>query len=413
MKCRNPNGRRRGAAVVVVLVAVSVLGTLSLAMLSQVGSSFRLNQSVRDKTGARYLAEAGLAEAIDSLRQGGTGDLGSNPERIDYGGGDYWVETNDLGSGVMSVVSTAVQGRSVTRVELVIENENSAFFTWGAFGDEGLALDSNAHVDSYDSRLGTYDDQTPGDSGHVGSNADIYLDQNATVNGNAVPGPTGTVTVDGNAVVTGSTTPADTTQEMPPIDLPSTTSSGPLTVAGNTTYSLPAGDHAFDAFELGHGATLEVEGPATVVFQSANLLSNSEVHVDATNGPVEFFVVNDFLMNSNTLMASTTLSPEDLTLHLLSDNVINPDEDVDLDDVELESNSQLYGSIYAPDAYIEVNSNFELFGSLISRAVRLDSWARVHFDMALLEVREDETSGPSFTKVAWRELPVSRAEIQW
>jgi len=99
-------------------------------------------------------------------------------------------------------------------------------------------------------------------------------------------------------------------------------------------------------------------------------------------------------------------------LNLLSDNVINPDEEVDLDDVDFESNAELHGVVYAPNAHVEIDSNFQLFGSLVARSVRLSSWSRIHFDEALREVDGDESES-GFTRLTWRERPVSAAEIQW
>lgn len=403
------------------MVMVTSLGTLSLAILSTVGSSYRLNRQVRTESAARYVAEAGVAEAIYDLSQGGDGSLGGAKQRLDYGGGTYWVETQALGGSLLSLVSTGLDGTSAARIQVVLDLSAGSLFSWGAFGDEGLSMSSNTHIDSYDSGAGTYADQAVNGSGadtyanqngNVGSNGSVTLDQNATVNGSAIPGPSGTTTVSDNAEVTGSTSPAPITSEMPMIEVPPTVSSGDLTINANNTYTLPPGEHAFDAFKLKNGATLIVQGPATVVFQSALLRAGSEVQVDASGGPVQFYVIEDFLMNANTMFAAVSRIPADLDLFLLSDNVINPDAPVDLDDVDFESNSEFYGTIYAPNAHITINSNFELYGSLVARAVVLDSWARIHFDEALLESSQESESF-TFFKVFWTELPVAYSEIAY
>lgn len=108
-------------------------------------------------------------------------------------------------------------------------------------------------------------------------------------------------------------------------------------------------------------------------------------------------------MNSNTLIASTTMTPADVAINLLSDNIIDPGLEVDLDEVDFDSNAELYGTIYAPNASVVINSNFELFGSLMARAVHLDSNSKIHFDEALLKADSDEEL--QFEAVAWRQLP--------
>lgn len=420
VRTRSTSERRRGSALIVTAVMVAGLGTLSLALLSSVGSSHRLDRQVREETASRYIAEAGLSEAYYDLLVGGTGALGQAQQRVEYAGGEYWVEREDLGGGRISLVATAVEGKAASRVQLVLEEDTRSFWSYGAFGDEGLSLSSNAHVDSYDSRLGTWADQAVSGSGSdayaltngdVGSNQDVGLDQNATVVGDAVPGPGGTATLLGKAEVTGSTSPAKSKMSMPEIDLPAVASAGPLDVGTNTSLVIPSGDHAFDDFRLGTGSKVLVEGPARVVFQRAELDKNSQLWVDPTDGPVEFYVIDDFVMSSNTLFAATDYSPGNVALYLLSDNVVNPDANVDLDEVDFESNAEFYGTIYAPNAQVEINSNFALFGSLVARKVLLDSWSRVHFDEALLAADDDDDGPPDYGLLAWQELTVSYQDI--
>jgi hypothetical protein len=409
--------RRRGAAVVTVLVAVGVLGTLSMAMLGSVGSSFRLNKSIRDQVGAHYLAEAGLAEAVDDLRRGGLGDLGSNQQRIGFGGGDYWVESEDLGDGLTSIVATGVQGRSVSRLELVLNASGDTLFSWGAFGDLGLTLDANAHVDSYNSSNGPYNptngsgnDKYDSAEGAVGANGSIMLDTNSLVFGDAVPGPVGSVILNGKSAVAGSTTPNTALVDLPPIDMPVITSSGDWSPTGNA--SLPAGDHAFDTFTLGSNATLTITGPARILSSNMLVLSNSKIIVDSTSGPVEFYVADDFVMSSNTTISAINGVPGDVGVYLETDNILDPDVTVDLDQVDFDSNAKLYGTVYAPNAAIDINSNFELFGSLVAKSVALDSNSYIHFDEALRN-SGGGSNGVDFVRVAWRERSVPASEIQW
>ena len=117
----------------------------------------------------------------------------------------------------------------------------------------------------------------------------------------------------------------------------------------------------FDLLRIDSNDDLTIIGPATIVATDMAMRSNAELTIDATNGPVEFFVLDDFVLDSNTLVASTTLTPADVTFNLLSDNIIDPNVNIDVDYVDFNSNAQLYGTIYAPNAAIDINSNFELF----------------------------------------------------
>lgn len=393
----------------VVIMLTSLLAVL-MTLQVMLTSSFKEARGSKEEINAVFIAEAGLSAAVFDLRNGGTGNLGAEAE-VDYAGGAYSVTATDEGDGTFTLMATGSDGPSSARVELVLGQSTVSRFQWAAFGDEEMFLASNAMVDSYDSSAGLYGDQDVNGSGNdsyansdgdVGSNGNIELSQNSVIHGDAVPGPGGSTTIiGGNAGVDGSTAPNSSTVEMPPIDVPVIASSGALSISGSST--LASGAYHFDSLDVAVGSTLTVTGPATLVFGSFLLRSNSEFRVDASAGPVEVYVIDDFVMNSNTLVASLTYTPVDLMFNLLSDNVIDPDLNVDLDEVDFESNAQLYGTIYAPNAAIEINSNFELFGSIVSRRLALNSNAQVHYDESLMSATSSNDPGDLET-IAWRVL---------
>jgi len=389
---------RRGGTIVFVTVFLTALTGMAFSLMTISLGSMGEQRGEREKLDAVFAAEAALGEAVFELETGGDGALGSAQQGIPFGSGTYWVTATDLGGGSTRLLATSRTERSEAQIELVLQEVITNMFAWAAFGDESLSLDSNAMVDSYDSSQGTYDsqevngngnDRYANPNGHVGSNGDILASSNSAVHGDATPGPDSTTTIVGNAEVSGATAPMPNSMELPPITVPVFASSGELVVASGTT-SIGPGDHHFDRLYIDTTATVMVTGPATLVFGSFELRSNSEFRVDATNGPVEIYVIDDFVLSSNTLVASTTYTPSDIRFNLLSDNVINPELEVELDEVEFESNAMLYGTVYAPNAAIEINSNFELFGSIVSRSLLLDSNSQVHFDEALLNAANQQ-----------------------
>jgi hypothetical protein len=389
---------RNGGVLVMAAFAVTVMAILAVSVTA-VGRSATNEQSGSDRRiAAQCQAEAGLAAALLDLSKNGTGDVGSEQVPVAYAGGSYWVTATDLGNGFKSLTSTATANQSSERLQLVVKKLNTSIYRWAAFGDTGVTLASNARVDAYNSALGSYASQAINGSGssayaiadgNVGSNANILDKQNSKVWGSVVPGPTSTASVIGNATVSGTTTPATSLQVMPVIEWPTLSSLGPLTLAKNGTKNLGPGEFRYKTTTLGTGATLAVTGPATLVFDSLALASQAKLSVDASEGPVSIYVQNNFVMSSNALVASTTKKPRDVSLFLNSDNIIDPDGIVDLDQIDFNSNSQLFGTIYAPHASVTINSNFEIFGALIAKSVWLDSNSRVHFDEQLLEIEDD------------------------
>jgi hypothetical protein len=168
--------------------------------------------------------------------------------------------------------------------------------------------------------------------------------------------------------------------------------------------SIPASQRAYDSITVGANRTLTIVGPASFVVGNLTLRSGSRIAVDASHGPVELIVLDNFVMNSNTQIGSTTSRPQDVMLRLLSDNVINPDVRVTLDDVDFDSNSRIYGTIYAPTAAITFDSNFELFGAIIGRSIDIDSNSRFHFDEALIDATA--SGPPTYETICWRDIPL-------
>jgi Tfp pilus assembly protein PilX len=409
---------KRGVSLLAVSMVMVSLALLSLAMFRVVDSSTRTQKGGREEVSARYVSEAGLSVAVMNFSQGMDIDqlpMGSVQNPVEFGSGEFWVGVNDLGGSLYELTSTGVENGVGSQIKVVMQEVSDNLHVWAAFGDEGLTMDSNAQVDSYNSGLGSYSSQDVNgngsksyalSNGHVGSNEDAEADSNVKVHGNLVPGPSGTAIVTGNAAISGTTSPAASLVDMPAVTAPSYTNMGDLDLDGSGTGPfvsyIPSGNHSFGDVVVDDGNAMII-GPATVVFDSFEMNSNGGLFADTTNGPVEIYVLNDFVMSSNTTLAPVDRIPSGLQLTLLSDNVVDPGMNVDLDDVDFDSNAEFYGTLYAPEAKVEINSNFELFGSLIARSVHLDSNSKVHFDEALLTAQNNQER--EFVTVAWRHVP--------
>jgi hypothetical protein len=270
-------------------------------------------------------------------------------------------------------------------------------------------MSSQAKIDSYNSTLGTYASQAvngsgsntwANDDGNVGSNGSIEVKQNAIVMGDAIPGELSTISVVGNATVSGSTANASSSVTFPPIVVPTIPSAGNMTYAANTT--LAAGNYHFGTTTININKTVTVMGPATLVFDSFEMKSGSNLRIDSSAGPVDIYVIDNFIMNSNTLLASLDFDPRDVRVNLLSDNIIDPAIQIILDNLVLDSNGRLFGTIYAPDAKVGIESNFEVFGAVIAEEVLLASNSRVHYDEALGEMIP--AGQQRYTCLSWRAL---------
>lgn len=421
------NGTQAGGALVMVAIATAVMATLSFSVLALSMAGASEQRTSKEQMSARFVCEAGLSEAVYELavssavsaailQQGGQGeqpgDVGSEEDPSELGDGTFWVDATPMGGMQTRLVATGEVDRAGERIELTIREVVHTKYLWGAFGDVDMSMSSNARVDSYDASASSYAAQAVNNdgsntyaakNGDVGSNNDVGFSMNAKVWGDAVPGPTGSTNISGsNVKISGTTLPNTETVALPPIEVPPI-ASAPAVVFDGATNALGPGDIAFDSLVVNGNSHVQVTGPARIVVGDFQLKSGSTFMIDASAGPVELYVLNDFLLNSNTTLAPTDFLPKNLEVLLLSDNIIDPAVTVDLDTVDFDSNAKLYGTFYAPDAYIDVNSNFELFGSMVARKVRLRSNSLVHYDESLATTKKDEES--TWEIVCWRLLP--------
>jgi hypothetical protein len=407
-KQASTGAQRRGSAMVMVTFATAVLATLSFSILAVSLAGMKEQRGSKEDMRARYVCEAGLSEAVFELSKGNGGNVGSAQQPVAYDGASYWVQATALPNKQVRLVGTGDSDRAGARVEMTLQGTTHTIFVWGAFGDTSMVMDSNARVDSYDSTLGTYASQVSGSgtsahadsNGDIGSNNSVTLKSNTKVWGDATPGPSGVTTqIGGSTSISGSTMPMAEPIEMPVIEVPIIPSLGNKNVVLPLT--LPSGDYHYNNFTVNSSVT--VVGPARIVFENFELKSNSTFLVNAAAGPVEVFVMDDFILGSNTQMRPTDNSPKNLQVNLLSDNIVDPGIVVQLDEITFDSNAKFYGTLYAPDSYVAIESNFELFGSLVAKKVLLNSNALVHFDEELLDTGKPEDT--TYEILCWRALP--------
>lgn len=402
---------RRGSALVYALVVAVVMAGLCMALLfTNLGTS-RARSQTQTAQRSFYAAEAGLSDAFVQLgagqlapQAGAPALLGSPQAPVPFGTTAYWVEVEQLGSRSFALRSTGIDGRSEERLELVLSEAPSGFFQYAAFGSEGVVLDSNAFIDSYDSAAGDYASQVQTgnafarENGHVGSNADITLKANTEIHGDARPGPTGVLDDSApNVFVSGTTDPAEELIAMPPIEIPIMPSKGNL--VGNGPVVLGPGDVRYDSILMMGGSTLTIRGPARLVAGDFLLKSNTLLRFDASNGPIELYAQRDFVLESNSTVETLSDSALDVTLLLAGDNLTKKPAD----SLQLGANSAFIGAIYAPKARFRLASNFDVYGSIMCGFLDLSSFGEIHYDEALLY--DGWGSTDEVEPVFWHRLP--------
>ena len=386
----------------VVMMLAGGLQQLSLRADREVGSS-------TDDARALYLAEAGLGEAISALRAGRSGAVGSPANPAVLNGGVFWVTATGVLPNSILLECTALAGSGRAAVEVVVgDMTEEPLFQAVLNSDETLTMNSGVTVDSYDSELGTYASQVVNigfggrpyaiDGGDVACNSDIVLNSGAVLFGDATPGP-GHVVFDAatGSHVSGSTAPAAAPFSFPPIDVPTVASTGPFTLPSMANQALGPGTYGFDDMSLEKDSTLTVTGPATIVINNFTGGKDARLQVDATGGPVTFFVQGDYTHLSGFRTAPVAGSPMALAFMVDGDN-----------DVVFPSQTPVQGAYYVPNAAVTFAANCEAWGSFAARRIDMSSSMKFHYDESLAKHWNSDggESGEAIRQLSWQRTSV-------
>ena len=403
----------RGSAQIVVLLILTMLGTISAAYVGFLGSSNQRVARSADDRQAFLLAEAGLAEALTALSQGRTGNVGTVNTPAALGGGMFWVEATDLGDNKTRLAVTACLGSGRAAIDAVAEGVvGEPLFSATLNSDEPLTMSANTMVDSFDSSTGDYASHpktlTDGilranDDGDLASNAGIVLNSDAKVIGDATPGPGHAVSFATGSYVHGSTTPATDPFAFPPIDVPNLTSSGPLTIPNGSTHTIPAGDHRFDDLTISKNAVVTIRGPSTIVVDNFTGGKDARIQIDATAGPVTVHVQGNYSHLSGFEADAVAGSPAAIAFFIQGTAPI-----------VFPSNTAIRGAYYAPVADITFSSGNEAWGSFAGKSISMSSGMRFHYDEYLAEHWKDGDGGggPPVKVLAWDEGHVRDSRLR-
>jgi hypothetical protein len=417
---------RRGSTLVTVTILLGTMTVLALVFL-RVGQRMGQEQDANlDSTRASLLAEAGISEAVEAIRAGKSGNLGSAEAPAYLGGGVIWVEATDLGGGRTQLDSMAMKesGRAALRVVVeagvAVEDEDGDGgdgngFMGMLYAREGIQLAQGVMIDSYDSKLGTYASQAvnthngityAGSNGGASSSGNLQVDSLVNVFGDVYAGEGYSPKVATDAYVSGEvgtlSEPIELTQIPVPLVLPGL----PYAVANGATKTINPGTYHFPAVTQGKLSKLRIVGPATLVFDSYKTGVSATLELDCTNGPISIYCTGVWSVDQNYKVGPAPGTPVDAAFLVSSTGT-----------VRFNQGSQIYVGFYAPNATIQVDQGAEVWGGLVANQIKISQNTHFHFDENLRdfdlpwEVPDPDATGgvedPEIVSWSKIEFPVS------
>lgn len=410
-----------GAVFIVTLIVIVVMMILATPFLFRLSAQYRTTDKSFKSLAAVNLAEAGVERAIWELNHGdlstwdGDGDLRSlTISSFQASGGadvgDITINILDPEGNTPVIEATGsihfTGDKTIAKAtRVVLEREGGpSLFDYGVFGDEGVELRSNAKIDSYDSRDGSYGGDNVGSNGHTGTNSNFYgcidLMSNAKIYGNTLSGfesdPDYVIITRSNSEIYGEKQALSEVKELPSIPPPEGLPFRGSYYLGSNDQDTIDESGEYTSFLLRSNAKVTVTADAILYITGEfSMRSNTKLKI-ADGVSVTIYLGGSFEQQSNTQI--NNLSNDPTKLMILGTESFN-------NEMEWNSNSSFWGAVYVPQAAVDFDSNAHFYGSMIAKSMELDSNAKLHYDAALEEVDILGGSGgfSHFTVTSWQE----------
>ncbi len=425
----NIGSPERGGALAASLALVVLIASMGAGLVQVVSSTTRRQAMGFDSMRALYVAEAGLAEGYLSLAQGRTGEVGSPSELAAYGGGLFWVTSEDLPDGMVRLVSNGLFGRGRSTLSVVAEKSANPVGSLGLSSLGQIEVGAGTSITAVDSSV-------PGSAvpngARVRSNGDILLHSIAaapagslpgestgpvddefpdskyagpgmtTVLGDARPGVEGTVQYDAGSVISGSTAPSVQPITTPAVKIPRGAAlNGDLNVAGRQSLT---GEHRLQSLAVQSGSELTLTGPLVLVVGDLTALKEAEVTIDSTAGPVEIFVKGRVDFQTRSKLTNVGSDPTQVAL-IVGAPPRGGDGRLPVKEQRILSSGDFEGLIYAPYSQLKIGGGLHVTGAASAGQLHLGPGAKVSYDIALKSAGVGVPLTPR--QVAWTVEPLT------
>lgn len=394
----------RGSAVIITMCLILALLIFSTAFVLLPWQEYILNNRVYRGAIAINLAEAGVDYACWAVNSAGEIDswAGTSPKTKTvtafktYGNeimGDFdiiaWPTPSSpkvtwLVQSTGYVPAKGAPSAMSRSVKALLAPAPEKPFQGVFVGDIDITMGGGGYTDSYDSRIGAYGGSNVGSNGDILTNSTgegaVTLDSNITVHGDVSTGPGGTVT--GGATITGDVT-HEFSMEMPYYSPPS------------ETYNVYPGD---GVLTLTGGADASYDDPGYYKFTQIRLTSTSVLTIDATNGPITFWITGykgksiDEIGSAEIRCIGDVRFYVDAEVSLAGNGVTNSSQlptnclflgSASCTRIDLGGSNAFYGAIYAPSASLNLGGSSDRYGAFVGKEVTIGGGGGFHYDEAL------------------------------
>lgn len=416
-KIYETNQEEKGVVLVVALLVTVALLILITPFLFKLSGEYRNTDRTFKSMAALHLAEAGVERAIWELNYGDISTWSGDStlrtltlSSIQTSGGDavgdivISISNPESSSPVVESTGKILFRNSDTvdrTLSVELARDLEPIFDNALFAGTGIYMAGNSFVDSFDSRVGIYGGDNIGEEGHIATNATnigaITLENNVVVYGDAKNGEGGDpddILLFNSSVVIGDKTALSESKALPPIPVPEgLVSRGSYFLGGNDQSTISESGE-YTSFGIDSNAIVTIQGDITMyVTDDFSMDSNSQLII-TEGSSLTLYLGGSFEQNSNTKLDNLSKDPAKVQIF---------GTDSFEGEMNWDSDSEFYGAIYFPLASVLINSNVDIYGSIVADFFYVDSNARIHYDVALLDADNLQLELGNYIVKSWHE----------
>src|SRR3990170_2746226 len=215
-------GDEKGIVFIVALALVAILALVGTVAVTTTTTDIKISSNYKTNVQAFYIAEAGIQDGINRLLNGTIVDnaktdpnWNSSSTYSSNGFNNSFTLMHKVGSGTVVndsngnplyiITSNGTSSSSKKTLETVLSLTADSIFHDSLLGCDGVLATSSIDTDSYDSQIGSYASQTPGDNGNISTTntgAPVTIASSSVIKGDA--NATGSLTMNSSAQVLGN-----------------------------------------------------------------------------------------------------------------------------------------------------------------------------------------------------------------
>lgn len=378
--------KRQGTALVLAILAMTLLMVTGGAMLALGLQSRTYQIRTSSDMAARCAADAGLEKALYEINyrlQTGQFDNQNLPceTSVALEGSDssYSYQITRQTNGTYLAQATGTSNGNQRTVEAVLSVKNP--FDFAVFTEDTINMYNSSWIDWYNYTA----EDAPMKVGTNSTNATaVELKNDIIINGDVVVGaggnPDEVIVTKQTTQIYGNTYAQTYSQTLPSVTVPSglqsLSSSGSIT--GDTILT---GSGKYDQIYLGNSNTVTAEGPVEIYITGNLYLGNSSViEVDNSNpnSSLTIYLAGNISSENSSIINNSTQVPYKLKIYGL-------DTCTQLD---FKNGAQMYGVVYAPKADVVFHNSAQIYGSLIGKSLDIKNSANLSYDASLREPQD-------------------------